>query len=69
MRTFTRTATVIVFFMIALVPVALFGHGGPGRLNSYGPWRVRRFLITLHHTRFEGWEIGLKTASDCATRW
>ena len=23
--------------MIALVPVALFGHGGPGRLNSYGP--------------------------------
>jgi alginate O-acetyltransferase complex protein AlgJ len=37
MRTFTRPLTVIVFFVIALVPVALFGHGGPGRLNSYGP--------------------------------
>jgi hypothetical protein len=37
MRTFTRPAAVIVFFVIALVPVAFFGHGGPGRLNSYTP--------------------------------
>jgi len=36
MRTLTRPATVIVFFVLALVPLVLFDHGGPGRLSAYG---------------------------------
>jgi hypothetical protein len=35
MRTLTRPLTMIVFFVIALVPVVLFDHGGPGHLSPY----------------------------------
>jgi alginate O-acetyltransferase complex protein AlgJ len=35
MRTLTRPVTVIVFFVLALAPLALFDHGGTGRLSSY----------------------------------
>jgi hypothetical protein len=37
MRSLTRPAAVLCFFLLALAPVAFFGHGGPGPdLDSYG---------------------------------
>ena len=55
MRTLTRPAAVLIFFLFALLPVILFDHGGPGPdLDSYGQNVRARFPDKLapHTFRF-----------------